>query len=228
MGVTWVTELTGMTGMMGITGITGVMGTSGMMGDKGDRGVQGKIWRRRRKCFHCWTNKQQGKIELLRQWTLEGWDEPNTRKHDLFCISSFQSKVQTKFEDINSCGVSVYSSLLRQTLSEVKFFKLLSQLSLRGASKGSSVKKRKDISGVEIVNLVTYWPILVLNLHKLENHKGLVNMFYSEKICQGCLIAISALVVFDCSNGVFNLIGWWTWSWPNSNELLRQWVHLVM
>ena len=63
--------------------------------------------------------------------------------------------MQTKFEEINSCGVSVYSSLLRQTLSEVKFFKLLSQLSLRGASKGS-VKKRKDISGVEIVNLVTY------------------------------------------------------------------------
>ena len=95
--------------------------------------------------------------------------------------------MQTKFEEINSCGVSVYSSLLRQTLSEVKFFKLLSQLFLRGASKGSSVKKRKDISGVEIVNLVTYWPILVgkLNLHKLVtdvflymvNHKGLVNMF---------------------------------------------------
>ena len=64
--------------------------------------------------------------------------------------------MQTKFEEINSCGVSVYSSLLRQTLSEVKFFKLLSQLSLREASKGSSVKKRKDISGVEIVNLVTF------------------------------------------------------------------------
>ena len=85
--MTWVTGftgLTGMTGMMGITGITGMMGTPGMTCDEGDgltraTGVTGASKERyegegENVSIAGRTNnyKQQGKIEPLSQWTLEG------------------------------------------------------------------------------------------------------------------------------------------------------------
>ena len=47
--------------------------------DRVDRGLKVKRRRRRRKCHQCGrtTNNEQGKIELLSQLMLEGWDEQN-------------------------------------------------------------------------------------------------------------------------------------------------------